>query len=301
MRMAVLNMWLPLLLSITVLPYLITAQRACYFPDGTRASDHMACSPEAEEDEDTHSACCSVVDNVACLSSKLCINQNGFVYRGSCTDRTWTDKSCPSAYCTYFSSSGMNILPCNDVTRMWCCAEGGSIPCCQNENKTQFSLNPGTVTYVASTVSLPVTSSTSSAETTTTSDAATTTSSEPSATAEPQVTTTAIPTGTAVGMGIGIALPTVLAIVFAALWWIERAKRKRFDEPIIPPPHFTSDYHQQSYGASTGGGHLHPPELHGRSYSSELSGGYDRQPLQSADALELSAQSVKPPGYTGGY
>ncbi|RVD83649.1 uncharacterized protein DFL_005429 [Arthrobotrys flagrans] len=293
-------MRLSILLSLTALPSLIAAQRRCYFPDGSRAPSHRACSQDAETDNSVHSSCCGLDDNVVCLSSKLCINQNGYIYRGACTDQTWEDEACPSSYCTSFAGSGMNILPCNDVTRQWCCAEGGTIPCCQNENRTKFLLNPGTVTYVAaglSTVSLPASSSTSAESTSASDTSTTTTTSDLIATSAPQPTPTTLSTGVAVGMGIGIGIPTVLAIVFASLWLIERSKRKRQQQPIVPPAPFTSDYHHQSYG----GGGRSPPELHDTPYSSELSSGYDRQPLQSADALELSARSVKPPGYTGGY
>ncbi|KAK6355622.1 hypothetical protein TWF718_000017 [Orbilia javanica] len=301
-------MRLSILLGLTALPCIITAQRRCYFPDGSRAPNHRACNQEAETDNNVHSSCCGLDDNVVCLSSNLCINQKGYIYRGACTDESWDDPACPSSHCTYFGSSGMNILSCDDVSGLWCCAEGGSIPCCQNANKTKFLLNPGTVTYVSlglSTISSTSTSaaSSSSTESTSTTDATTTTtSSESPATGVPQAVVTALSTGAAVGMGIGITIPSVLAIVFASLWWIERSRRKRHAQPVVPPAPFASDYHHQSYGGGGGGGGgLQPPELQNRSYSSELSGGYDRQPLQSADALELSAQSVKPPGYIGGY
>ncbi|KAK6337672.1 hypothetical protein TWF730_003064 [Orbilia blumenaviensis] len=293
---------IPIILGLTSLPHLIGAQRrrACYYPNGSRANNDMACNPEAETNNKIHSSCCSVDDNVACLSSNLCYNHIGYIYRGSCTDPTWEDPSCPSERCTSFSGSGMNILPCNDATNFWCCADGGSVPCCQNENRTQFYLNPGTITYVASGLTTAVLPTTTSAETTST-DSATTTSSEPSATAVPKAIATAISTGAAVGMGVGIAIPTILAIAFAALWWIERSKRKRLPraQPIVPPAPFAPEYHQQSYGDGGAGGSLRPPlEMQSRSYSSELSSGYD-QPVMGIDALELSAQSVKPPGYIG--
>ncbi|KAF3245552.1 hypothetical protein TWF192_007417 [Orbilia oligospora] len=293
-------MRLSILLSLMALPSLITAQRRCYFPNGNLAPDHRACNPESETNNNVHSSCCSIDDNVACLSSNYCLNQNGYVYRGACTDRDWEDSSCPRKYCTLFSGSGMNLLSCDDVSRSWCCADGGSTPCCKNENVTQFSLNAGMITYIATvaSVSLPTTSTTSGV-TTTSEEATTTTSSEPTATSVSQSAAAAISTGAAVGMGIGITIPTILAILFASLWLIERSKRKRqqaHSQPIVPPAPFTSDY--QPYNGGEG---LQPPELHNMSYSSELSNGYDRQPLQSADALELSAHSVKPPGYTGGY
>ncbi|KAK6514745.1 hypothetical protein TWF506_007111 [Arthrobotrys conoides] len=294
------RLWI--LLGLTALPSLITAQRRCYFPNGNLAPDHRACDPEAETDNRVHSSCCSIDDNVACLSSNYCLNQNGYVYRGACTDRDWEDSSCPRQHCQLFSGSGMNLLSCDDVSRSWCCADGGSTPCCKNENVTQFSLNAGMVTYIATVaaVTLPTTSISTTSEVSTTSGGTTTTTSDPSATSVPQAAAAAISTGAAVGMGIGITIPTILAILFAVLWWIERSKRKRQQthaQPIVPPAPFASDY--QTYGGGSGG--LQPPELHSLSYSSELSGAYDRQPLQSADALELSAQSVKPPGYSGGY
>ncbi|KAK6530562.1 hypothetical protein TWF281_007405 [Arthrobotrys megalospora] len=298
-------MRLLVLLSLVALQSISSAQRPrpCYYPNGGRALDHRPCDglPTPEDGSRIpHSACCSSDDNVVCLSSNLCINGRGYLYRGGCTDQTWEDPACPSERCTLYSGSGMNILPCNDATNLWCCAEGGEIPCCQNENKTKFLLNPGTVTYVAEgllTVSLPISSSTTSAESTTSTESTTTTS-EPTATAAPQ--STSLSTGAAVGVGIGISIPTILAIVFASLWLIERAKRKRLDmhsEPILPPAPFApAPGHAHSYGGREGGGGLRPAsELHNSSVSSELSGGY------GVDAIELLGASVKPPGYVGSY
>ncbi|EPS35332.1 hypothetical protein H072_11301 [Dactylellina haptotyla CBS 200.50] len=280
--------WMLLATAFLGLATLAIAQsRACFFPDGTRANGYTACDPEA-----VHSPCCSNSDNVVCLSSKLCYNQFGYVYRGACTDRTWGDDACPSEHCTAFASQGMNILACNDATGDWCCADGAEVPCCQDKNATQFYLNPGTVTFVSAGLSTRTSTTSTSTEATTSAttstEAATTTTSAPSDTAEPQVSPTSLPVGAAVGMGVGIGIPTILAIVFGCLWWIERMKRRSYengsilDEPILPPAPYT----QSPY-------HLGPSHMwQSRSLRSELSTTED--PI-----MELSAVGVKPPGYVG--
>ncbi|KAF3913311.1 hypothetical protein ABW20_dc0102189 [Dactylellina cionopaga] len=199
----------------------------------------------------------------------------------------------------------MNILPCNDATGSWCCADGAVTPCCQVENPSTFYLDPGTVTFIRaglSTVDSPSSTSAiaSTTTTTTTSGAATTTSSGPSATAEPQATETTLTVGGAVGLGIGVGIPTILAIVFGILWWIERVKRKAYEtnaanmeEPILPPAPYGGGYGGESYG-------LQPPaQLHNRSISSELSSAYGAQAVESANIMELSAHPTKPPDYIG--
>lgn len=73
-----------------------SAQRACFFPDGTRASGDIACNPDASSE----SACCGV--GYACLANGICQQtsaapDNGGVrfIRGSCTDISWQSSSCP--------------------------------------------------------------------------------------------------------------------------------------------------------------------------------------------------------------
>ncbi|KAF3914469.1 hypothetical protein AA313_de0203707 [Arthrobotrys entomopaga] len=215
----------------------------------------------------------------------------------------------------------MNLLACDDSQGQWCCADGAEPPCCSNKNATQFYLNPGTVTFVAkglstifdpsSTSSIP---STTTEPATSTADAATTTST-PDATAVP-TTSNSLTVGASVGIAFGIAIPTIIAIIFGTLWWVERSKRERYEggglqEPILPPapPALyghgqTQNHNNNNNRYNNAAGSLHPPASHqtssvSRSVSSELSTGYNQ--AQSTNAMELASTSVKPPGYLGSY
>ncbi|KAK6530506.1 hypothetical protein TWF694_003854 [Orbilia ellipsospora] len=306
--------WLLLSLNLLALSQLTVAQttKPCYFPDGSRASGYQACDETAD-----NSACCAISDNVVCLSSSLCYNEFGYIYRGACTDQTWGDSACPSDHCLDFQSSGMNILACDDSKGQWCCADGDEPPCCQNKNATQFYLNPGTVTFVAKGLSTLPTTSTSSVPSTTTqpatstTDPAAATTSAPSATAVP-ATSNSLTVGASVGIAFGIAIPTIAAIIFGTLWWVERNKRENYEggglqEPILPPapPALYGHSHGQAQNRySNGGSSLQPPGSHqassvSRSVSSELSTGYNQ--TQATNVMELASTSVKPPGYIGSY
>lgn len=65
------------------------ASAICYFPDGSVAKDHEACS-----NINSPSACCE--DGSICLTNGFCLDQMS-VSRHSCTDRTWQDPACPLA------------------------------------------------------------------------------------------------------------------------------------------------------------------------------------------------------------
>ena len=62
----------------------------CYYPDGTNADAGTSpCNTTAAV-----SACCDPRDS--CTISGLCLGASGWIYRSSCTDRTWTSLACPS-------------------------------------------------------------------------------------------------------------------------------------------------------------------------------------------------------------
>ena len=78
-----------LLTFALVLPALA---RKCYFPDGTiptgRHSDYVPCGPE----NGPHSACCEPGEG--CSTTGLCFGHAGYMYRGACTDKTWSAPAC---------------------------------------------------------------------------------------------------------------------------------------------------------------------------------------------------------------
>ena len=94
---------------------IVKAQKSCYYPDGTLASDHRPCLPSQE-----HSACCAVNNSQGadyCLSSGLCLGRGyGFMWRNSCTDVTWRHMSCPS-FCA-------NVRPNQYVGLQSCTSDG---------------------------------------------------------------------------------------------------------------------------------------------------------------------------------
>ena len=66
--------------------------RECFYPDGIKPNssdgDYVPCS----SNDETPSACCKTGDG--CSTSGLCHGSSGFMYRGACTDSTWTAPEC---------------------------------------------------------------------------------------------------------------------------------------------------------------------------------------------------------------
>ena len=80
--------------------------KTCYFPDGTITNADTPCSESAQ-----FSPCCQPTN--ACLSNGLCLGINGTspngLTRGSCTDPTFRDPSCPY-YCADLNRSGPSAV-----------------------------------------------------------------------------------------------------------------------------------------------------------------------------------------------
>lgn len=109
----------------------------CYWPDGAFAADYSPCNPNA-----VNSTCCG--QGFACLSNNICMATSlqiqaavfgGSKYiRGSCTDRSWTDASCPSFCVTPANrdnlSGYMGIIQCDGVSAggkdMYFCQDGAT-------------------------------------------------------------------------------------------------------------------------------------------------------------------------------
>lgn len=81
-----------LLLTLCFPP--ILAQQVCYYPDGTEATDHTPCNASASNTPTDASSCCHDTSNSYCQDNNLC-TWNGAMYRGACTDKSWTSPSCP--------------------------------------------------------------------------------------------------------------------------------------------------------------------------------------------------------------
>ena len=81
--------WATLLALALVLPALA---RKCYFPDGSiprgDESDYVPCGTE----NGPHSACCAAGEG--CTTTGLCYGAAGYMYRGGCTDKSWSAPAC---------------------------------------------------------------------------------------------------------------------------------------------------------------------------------------------------------------
>ncbi|KAI0467776.1 hypothetical protein F4859DRAFT_224673 [Xylaria cf. heliscus] len=98
----------------------------CYRLDGREATpDTQACNLNATGGGGSHSACCKVMNQDACLSTGLCLNtlatqSSHFLWATGCTDPTFLDPSCPK-YCRTTGWSNARLQNCNDTH--YCCAE----------------------------------------------------------------------------------------------------------------------------------------------------------------------------------
>ena len=74
----------------------VLAFTQCYYPDGSIPTDYVWETCTGSE----FSSCCIPSEGDICQDNGLCyyplVDQ---VYRGTCTDRTWNDPSCPSNIC----------------------------------------------------------------------------------------------------------------------------------------------------------------------------------------------------------
>ncbi|EPS43613.1 hypothetical protein H072_2441 [Dactylellina haptotyla CBS 200.50] len=213
--------------------------RPCYFPNGSPATDYVACNNAATG----HSACCRNNNQTACFATGLCYIGRGFIERGACTDQSWQSDSCPGP-CRDFGASGQNILACSDVGNSFCCGTGSNPSCCTNRS-TYFTFNVGDIAFInGEAVSRSRTTPLPSASTSS------------NATAVPEVVEKT-PTGVIAGLAVGIAIPSLIAAAFAFMYFRERKKARR---PHAPGNRtFDETTHYNGYN----GGHHDPSEREG--------------------------------------
>ena len=73
---------------------------SCFWPDGSLDDARVPCLDATNE---VQSACCYPDD--ICTPSGLCFNDQGLLYRGSCTDQAWKSTGCPEV-----CNTGMLIM-----------------------------------------------------------------------------------------------------------------------------------------------------------------------------------------------
>ena len=71
----------------------LATARDCFVPNGTihylyGRKAYVPCGP----DDGTHTGCCAPLDG--CSTTGLCFGSAGYMYRGGCTDATWTSENC---------------------------------------------------------------------------------------------------------------------------------------------------------------------------------------------------------------
>ncbi|KAF3916403.1 hypothetical protein ABW21_db0207237 [Orbilia brochopaga] len=218
---------LSLLLLSVLQPPIISAQdpRPCYFPGGQRANGYVAC----DDTTTGHSACCQNKNQTACFATGLCYLQNGFYERGACTDQSWQSDACPGP-CRDFRNSGQDLLACDDSSDSFCCATGSKPSCC-SDTKNYFPFNVGDIAFING---QPVARTRSASGNVT----------APAASATP-VTVDKAPTGLVVGMAVGIAIPSIIAVAFAAMYFRERRRRRR--KRVAPQKLVEEDTHYDGY------------------------------------------------------
>ena len=82
-------------LSVVFAYFCLRASAACFYPNGTQAGkEQQPCNDSG------HSMCCllnpdSSQNADVCTSDGLCIpSYNGYLFRDTCTDKTWKDPGC---------------------------------------------------------------------------------------------------------------------------------------------------------------------------------------------------------------
>ncbi|KAH7137523.1 hypothetical protein B0J13DRAFT_609540 [Dactylonectria estremocensis] len=142
-----------------ILALLLAAQHAtsdtvpCYDMNGDLANPDLVatpCNPYAKGTTGSHSACCSITNKDACLSTGLCLgpwsnSPNSVLWVAWCTDSTWQDPACPR-FCLnkkFIRMGGSNLNGCSATK--WCCGGGWTSGECCNENFSLPDSGIGTV------------------------------------------------------------------------------------------------------------------------------------------------------------
>lgn len=243
-----------LTLSLILLSPLLLAQQVCYYPDGTEATDHTPCNGSASNTPTDASSCCHDISNSYCQDNNLC-TWNGAMYRGACTDKTWTSPNCPQQ-CTECSQSSSHPLaqsrtltsqPAerNSITNIFPCPASGvwecerSSDCASNFTLPNFGILlrdtqlPGNKKEGIG-LADPNASNTSAAAGATVTVTAGTTPSNAASTSSATVTKSKNNSDAlAVGLGVGIPLGILLLGCIALLF---RQQRKLKGERAAGPP-----------------------------------------------------------------
>ncbi|KAH8653050.1 hypothetical protein BGZ60DRAFT_419455 [Tricladium varicosporioides] len=97
------------LLNLLLLGSSTSAHIQCFYPDGSEANDsvYVPCTGE------TYSSCCIPLQGDVCQSNGLCYWPSGsYLFRGACTDQTWTSSNCPKVCVNEAKNGRIRATPC---------------------------------------------------------------------------------------------------------------------------------------------------------------------------------------------
>ncbi|KAF6843609.1 hypothetical protein CMUS01_01936 [Colletotrichum musicola] len=137
-----------LAVAFGLMTFAATQETTCYAPNGDIADNetYVPCKKLGIFQVGIYSSCCALAGRhetrQTCLASGLCEDFSGQLYRGFCTDRTWTSKACTSL-CMGDESSGYASKPafltsCENTNRpAYCCGRLNST-CCGTDDQIYF-------------------------------------------------------------------------------------------------------------------------------------------------------------------
>ncbi|KAI9808043.1 MAG: hypothetical protein M1826_004376 [Phylliscum demangeonii] len=204
-------------LLAVVTPALAASGTKCYWPSSAEATDSVPCLINPAQRG--NSPCCSPHD--LCLTNGYCFTPGwGIIYRGACTDSTWHDSVCPTAFLREHPNGSASMANC--LGSPYFQVDSGSCATPGNYKWTgaEMIFPPSATTTI--TASASAAAATATATVTKTAGAAASQKARVSC----DVAGARRSTGVAVGLGVGLSL-LALSVALAALWRLERRKRLR--------------------------------------------------------------------------
>ncbi|KAF6830453.1 hypothetical protein CPLU01_07379 [Colletotrichum plurivorum] len=137
-----------LAVAFSLITFAATQEATCYAPNGDIADNKtcVPCNKLGINQQGIYSSCCALEGQhetrQTCLTSGLCEDSSGQLYRGFCTDRTWRSKACTSI-CMGDESSGdasnsAFLTSCENTNRpAYCCGRLNST-CCGTDDQIYF-------------------------------------------------------------------------------------------------------------------------------------------------------------------
>ncbi|TVY71443.1 hypothetical protein LSUE1_G005217 [Lachnellula suecica] len=284
----------------------VAANAACFYPDGTTTDPvHRPCNTTIG-----NSACCDPMDS--CTTNGICLGRSGFNYRGSCTDSSWKDPTCPTAC----RANADSKLPYSAFTPLWTCdAPGGRNinSCCDIPNKNCCTIAPFVYPNTGfafkngmDQLLLDVASANTSGQATVTVTATAGSSSSTGSSAESSTSTAAASSssnlGPAIGAGVGVPLGVLALGLLGFLFW--RARKNSNGSETLHQGQIEMDPHQPK---PFGDYYASPPPPAQQPYQPPP----PQQPYQSQPAAEADGRASqisrsythstdrKSPGYGG--